>query len=394
VNLNRALQLLLAVVVVGAGVWVARHTYWDTTTVDDPPKGEAASNPFYAFEHLAVKLGVQTQQVASLQALPNPDGVLMVDDLRGAPPHLRIDALEAWVAAGGRLLVSRNLLRSSPQLQSWTGLGLARPAKDEAAAAPAAVRKGPDADCSGYSERIDGSETGRRLSACIGTGRVALSSLRTPAWSLSNGYGFQMLRVAIGKGSVSVIACDCLLDNQGLLRKDHARIVFDAIPLRAGDRVEILNPGTAENLLVLLWRHSAAAIVCGLIVIGLTIWRSLPRFGPIIAAPPPLRRSLAEQIRARAHFAWRTRHFLSLRRAESEALTRAASSRLVRFERMDAAARVDALASHTGLESGALGRALGDGPDGGPEAERAAIALLETARRRLLSQIMEPKVRA
>ena len=154
--------------------------------------------------------------------------------------------------------------------------------------------------------------------------RVALSSTHTPAWSLSNGYGFQMLRVAIGKGSIAVIACECLMGNKSLLRGDHARIVFDSIPLRPGDHVDILNPISAENLLALLWRLAAAAIVCALAAIGLTIWRKLPRFGPIVAPPPPLRRSLAEQIRARARFAWRTRRLASLRRAECQALTESA----------------------------------------------------------------------
>ena len=71
-----------------------------------------------------------------------------------------------------------------------------------------------------------------------------------------------MLRVDIGKGSVAVIGCECLMGNKSLLREDHARIVFDSISLRAGDHVDILNPVGAENLLALLWRHAAAAIVC------------------------------------------------------------------------------------------------------------------------------------
>ncbi len=125
-----------------------------------------------------------------------------------------------------------------------------------------------------------------------------------------------MLRVDIGKGSVAVIACECLMGNKSLLRADHARIVFDSIPLRLGDHVDILNPVSAESLPALLWRLAAAAILCALAAVGLTIWRNLPRFGRIAASPPPLRRSLAEQIRATARFAWRTRRLASLRRAE------------------------------------------------------------------------------
>jgi hypothetical protein len=117
--------------------------------------------------------------------------------------------------------------------------------------------------------------------------------------------------------------------------------------------------------------------------VGLTIWRNLPRFGPIAESPPPLRRSLAEQIRATARFAWRTRRLASLRRAERQALTQSACRRLAFYERMDAAQRIDALAARTGLESGALRVALSESPDGSAESQRTEIALLERARRQL-----------
>jgi hypothetical protein len=383
VNSSRPLQLLVAVVLTAAAVWIAMHTYWDYITVDNPPQGEAARNRYYAFEHLAQKLAIHTRQVPTLRALPDTDDVLMVDDLRGALLHLRIEALESWVAAGGRLLLSRAVLLSNPQLQSWSGLGMALPGPDNEDGVPRATSSA--AECSPYAERLAGRETGKSFRACLGPMRVALSSSRTPAWSLSNGYGFQMLRVDIGKGSVAVIGCECLMGNKSLLREDHARIVFDSISLRAGDYLDILNPVAAESLLALLWRHAAAAIVCGLGAIGLTIWRNLPRFGPIAAPPPPLRRSLAEQIRARARFAWRTRRLASLRRAECQALTQSACRRLASYERMDAAQRIGALAGRTGFDSGALRDALSENLDGGAESQRAAITLLEKARRHLNS---------
>ncbi len=393
-NSSRPLQLLVAAVLTAAAVWIAMHTYWDYTTVDNPPQSEAARNRYYAFERLAQGLAIHTRQVPTLRSLPAADGVLLVDDLRGTLLHNRIDALEEWVASGGRLLLSRSALLSNPKLQSWSGLGRALPGSDEDGAPRAPPRAtGLDADCAFYSERLAGRETGKSFRACLEPMRVAFSSARTPAWSLSNGYGFQMLRIDIGKGSIAVIACECLMGNKSLLRGDHARIVFDSIPLRAGDHVDILNPVGAENLLALLWRRAAAAIICGLAAVGLTIWRDLPRFGPIAASPPPLRRSLAEQIRARARFAWRTRRLASLRRAECQALTQSACRRLASYERMDAAQRIGALAARTGFDSGALRDALSENPDGGAESQRAAIMLLEKARRHLNSQVLKPKVR-
>ena len=381
-NGNRPLQLLVAVVLAAVAVWIAMNTYWDYVMVDNPPRGEAIRNRYYSFEHLAQGFAIHTSQVPSVRTLPAADGVLVVDDLRGTQAD--IDALEKWVASGGRLLLSRSVLLSNPKLRSWSGVGVASPRSDDEDGTPRArTRAAGEDDCASFSERLAGRESGKSLRACLGSMRVALSSTYTPAWSLSNGYGFQMLRVAIGKGSIAVIACECLMGNKSLLRGDHARIVFDSIPLRPGDHVDILNPISAENLLALLWRLAAAAIVCALAAIGLTIWRKLPRFGPIVAPPPPLRRSLAEQIRARARFAWRTRRLASLRRAECQALTESASRRLVFYERMDAVRRIGALAAHTGLDSGSLRSALSDNLDGGAESQRAAIVLLEKARRLL-----------
>jgi hypothetical protein len=384
VNGKRALQLLVAAVLAAVVVWIARSTYWDYAMVEDPPKGEALRNRYYSFEHVAQALAVHTSQVPTLRTFPAADGVLLVDDLRGALLHNRIDALEEWVAGGGRLLLSRSALLSNPKLQSWTGIGIASPrAYDEDASRLPPRATGPDDDCAAYAERLAGHESGKSLRACLGSTRVAFSSRGTPAWSLSNGYGFQMLRVVIGKGSVAVIACECLTGNKSLLRADHARIVFDAIPLRAGDHVDILNPIGAESLMSLLWRFAAAAIVCALAAIGLAIWRNLPRFGPIAPPPPLLRRSLAEQIRARARFAWRTRRLASLRRTLCQALTESACRTLAFYERMDSAQRIGALAARTGFDSGALHDALNTNLDGDPESQRAAIVLLERARRQL-----------
>jgi hypothetical protein len=52
---------------------------------------------------------------------------------------------------------------------------------------------------------------------------------------------------------------------------------------------------------------------------------------------------------------------------------------------MDAAQRIGALAAHTGFDSGALRNALSEDLDGGAESQRAAILLLEKARRQLNS---------
>ncbi len=384
-NRARWTQLLLLLILAGIVVWVARHSYWDYVTRETPMQGEAVTNPYYTFEHLAQRLGVRTQQTTSLRTLPAPAGVLIVNDLQGALLRERLSAVESWVEAGGRLLVSRNVLLTSPALQAWSGITLALhdPTNEDPRADKGTERGAAAAHCPELTERVGGADSGRRYRACINSTEFSLGSKRSPAWSLSNEYGVQMLRVGIGKGSLAVIVCECVIENRSLLRDDHARLVYAAVPLLRGDQVSILNPKDANGLLLLLWRGGAAAIICGLLAVGLAIWRNLPRFGTLAPVAAPLRRSLAEQIRAKARFAWRTRKLAALRRAQRMALDSVARRRLPAYDRLNVTQRITALSSRSGLDPAALRAALTDEFRGRAEAELAAIALLETARRAL-----------
>ena len=138
----------------------------------------------------------------------------------------------------------------------------------------------------------------------------------------------------------------------------------------------------------LAWvRHvvdSAPAIVFLLAAVGLTILRHLPRFGPPIAVPAPMRRSLAEQIRANARFAWRTQRLASLRTAVRRALDESAQRRIVGYAVMGPQKRAQALAASTGIDAATISAALVSDAGGGVNEHRAAITLLEACRRILI----------
>jgi hypothetical protein len=375
---DRWIQVAAAAGLMALGIWIARHTYWDEVTVTLPPKGDAARNPYYAVVHLSESLGIHTIMIGSLRELP-ADAIVLVNNLYDDLRHESIESLQAWVQSGGRLIIRAATLEASEPLQIWSGI---RPAERDSAPARAAAPRGED-DCKPMAVGIDGIANGRSLVLCDALAS-GLTSSRIPSWSLSDASALQVLRVPIGRGELTVVGPASMLAIQGLPKRDHPQIFVAAANLKHGDRLLILSRIRAEPLPVLLWRLAAPAIVFLLAASALMIVRHLPRFGPPIPVPAPKRRSLAEQIRANARFAWRTQRLVSLRAAIRRALDEAAQRHIAGYARMDPRKRAQALAASTGIDAVTIAAALVSDAAGGVNEHRAAITLLEACRRILI----------
>jgi len=97
-----------------------------------------------------------------------------------------------------------------------------------------------------------------------------------------------------------------------------------------------------------------------------------------------VRRSLAEQIRANARFAWRTRNLEGLRTSARRSLDEAAARHIAGYGALDAAQRAERLAAFTGLDAAAIRTARAEVAPRRLNEERAAITLMEVCRRILL----------
>lgn len=385
-NRDRWLQVVAVVGLISLGVWIARHTYWKDITIATPPKGAAARNPYYALAHLADTLGIHSNMIGSLHGLPT-DAVLFVSSLRDDLRHEPIESLQGWVQSGGRLIIRSDTLRTSEPLQIWSGIRLAqRDVRSARPPIPGAVRalRQPEDDCKSMPVAVDGAATGQMLTLCDGL-PAGFTSQRTPSWSLSDAEGIQVLRVSIGRGELTVVGPPFMLSNWNLPKKDHAVIFVAAAGLKHGDRLELLVRTTPEPLPVLLWRLAAPAIVFLGIAAGLTIMKHLPRFGPPIPVPLAIRRSLAEQIRANARFAWRTQKLASLTASIRRALDDAARTRIAGYASMEPRKRAEALSATTGIDAATIHAALVSDSAGGVNEHRAAITLMEACRRILIA---------
>jgi len=158
-----------------------------------------------------------------------------------------------------------------------------------------------------------------------------------------------------------------------------------AAQLQRGDIITFLTEEDHASLLRLLWRFGAPAALLLLAGVALALWRASPRFGPRAAPTQSARRSLAEQIRGTGQFALRFGAGAALHAAALRALRDAAIHRFPGYDHMSASERAAAL-DKLGIGSEELVPAMMTSRTRNSHELRDAIAVLESARRRLLSQ--------
>jgi hypothetical protein len=398
-NANLARTLGGLALAAALATWVAFKLHWETITVPTPAKGEALTNPYYALEHFVADLGIHPQEISTVRGL-QPEAVLVLEESGDELTHPPVAALESWVEAGGRLVISSALLDAYPALHAWSGIKQARPAHAPADAKPAspppaqrkpaapppgplaATHSGPA--CPLMTVRADGAPTGQSFRVCALGPTLVFDGERAPAWSLSDDRGMHVIRTGVGFGEVTVLQPADVLSNSTLKHADHAEMFAAAAGLRHDDTVLIFHPATAVPLPVLLWHLVAPGILFLLATLLALAWRHAPPFGPPLPLASPLRRSLAEQIRANARFAWRTRSLGGLRTSARRSLDEAAARHIAGYGALDASERAARLAELTGLDSTAIRAARDEGGAQRRNEERAAITLMEVCRRILL----------
>jgi hypothetical protein len=383
---DRVAYLVILGLLTIVGVWVARNTYWDESVIPMPPQGEAATNAYYSVQHLATALGIRSSFVGSLNAALPSGGALLIDGFQGDVSHTYVDGLGPWVASGGRLIITDDVVLADPKFQEFSGIHLGHRFDTAEKSRPKITRANPirphtEDDCAPMDVAIDGDASGAKLTLCTPLRESGLVSKRKPAWSLANEFGLQVLRVNIGRGSVTVIPRYSLIGNKNLIKHDHAEIFITASRLTRGDALYIVSVARAETLIAMVWRLAAPALVFFGIAILCIILRELPRFGPPIPAPAMVRRSLAEQIRANAAFAWRTRKLTALRASVCRALDETAKKRIASYNSLDVRKRVTAIAAWAGTDPKTLNSAMTEDAVATPHVQRAAITLLEQTRR-------------
>jgi len=402
-NRGGAIVWTLALAILGLLIfWVARNSYWDNVTVPTPWRNEAARNPFYAAQRFVEHLGATSTWDRFQTEVPT-DGVIVVSSWHWDLAEGRRNRMERWVEDGGRLVLDRTLVGGEEAFEKWSGIQRVVPSEDDEEeedkageerapkehSVTAQMGRGKPEPCRTLHEamRSAGSRAGAPVNYELCGSDEDFSHLATTRpvdWELQDDDGAnQVLRVRVGKGSVTVINAVPFRSRTFMLG-DHASMLVSATQLRRGDEVHFLSEEEHASLLTLMWIFGWPVVVLALALIALALWRNSVRFGPLSAEPDRARRSLAEQIRGTGQFAQRFGGGRSLHAATVRALNEAAQRRISAYHQLSTAERVEAVSRLSGIESAVLGPAIYLSAPRRSHELRQAIALIETARRRIL----------
>ncbi|MBC7992930.1 MAG: DUF4350 domain-containing protein, partial [Rhizobacter sp.] len=301
------LRVLMAALVLGAGVWVASCTEWVEVDVPRPARGEAAKNPLYVTQQLVRRLGATVATPSSLSTLPPPRATLLLTSWYWDLFPERAQRLKGWVEAGGHLVLYANNL-DHQQLKGWLPISQLKPPRNkrpepegddeeedaevepeegegqESATDTAMRRLGlmiqtpchttvePDSVPASYA---DG---GRRFKICsyVASG-WKLQSATPPLWALEGRDGPMMLRVARGQGQITVILPAGLLDNERVLKGDNGLATVTALQARPGAQVWFVSEEAREPLLSWLWHQAWVVVLLGAAALLLALWRGARR---------------------------------------------------------------------------------------------------------------------
>ena len=373
--------ILFAALPIAASIWIASNTTWDDVSIPVPAKGEARTNPFYAVQHFASALGARATRDRTF-VVPSADSVLVLSGWHWSLVRDRRQAIERWVESGGRLVVDSLLVTTNQDFEHWAGL-------DRTTVKMTDTFRTSRVRCRTFIEWTAGSpvsSTRTNLSVCGAQYLWSLTTKKPVEWSIGDSSGMQAIRVRVGKGHVTWINASPFRYQQ-LFDGDHGLLFVGATDLRRGDEVHFLSEDDMPQLLMLVWRWGAPLVLLALLVVALLIWRSAIRLGPLVAPEPAERRSLAEQIRGTGYFALHHGGADALHNAAARALEEAARRRVPGYSVLSASERGEALQRISGMNGAEVLSAVYHPRSQRTNQLRASIAIIETARRRILDKL-------
>lgn len=349
---RRIVWITLALIVLGAlgSLWFMDNFERRPVKTRVPPEAEARRNPYLALERFLGRMGRPLKREGDprfLDRLPAGGVVILDVNRRAQMTPARIDQLLAWVGRGGYLIAAAELpgledpLLARFDLRRWGEAKKPAPADDdeedddgestpgpEASATPGeAAQRPPEPTPAPAAAPTPTRPTpARRVTpprvvtvAIPGAARPLTTAFlapglqpgrRTPAWSAdAPEAGAQLVHFSHGAGQVTFVAgLPRRLSNLAIGQHDHAELIWTLVQTYQPDTakpIHLLTRLTVQRLWDWLIERAWAVLVAGALLLGLWLWRVVPRFGTAQPEPEPDRRQLREHLTALGLYLWR-----------------------------------------------------------------------------------------
>lgn len=298
-------------IVVFLTLWLVSCEYEETSR-EVGHRGRARVNPYLAAERFLHVYGVPVEMSPgwpdldrSLNLVVFPAGVL------GSARHL--DLLDEWVYDGGHLLVTLGHGETHPG--DWDG------GSSSLAELPGAVLDwlgewgvevvepklgddNPVPERRGFDGTVYNLAVGSRLRIVEEGGRES-----------------SLVELEYGDGLVTVLSDARPLRNRYLGEQDHAELLHALVSASGRPGRVAFVRGAGVSFFGMLWDRGAPAVVGLLVLLGLWLWRNLPRFGPLDAGGAASgQRAYDHHLEAIGDFHWRLDRGASLLRPLREGL--------------------------------------------------------------------------
>jgi len=206
-NRRAAVSLVVGAAIAALFAWIAMNTYWAEEEVEGMRTGEALYNPYYAAALLARQLGADARVEDAFYPLPPARGVLMLTRWNWDLYVSRRDAIRRWVESGGRLVIDRSL-GNSAGFTAWSGIRGQQTTRERDLSAADRIGGGRCLLLQLKSGAVPSDPSGNMWRLCEVPRNFQWFSSRPVQLALGVSDGYQLLRVGVGKGSVTAINGD------------------------------------------------------------------------------------------------------------------------------------------------------------------------------------------
>ena len=140
---------------------------------------------------------------------------------------------------------------------------------------------------------------------------------------LADDDGIYLVRLALGRGVLTVLADGGFFSNRRIAENDHAAYLWRVAQLGDTRPVWLVYNDSMPPLHRWLMQHAWTALIAGTMWLLLWLWAASRRFGPLQAIAPLTRRRLLDHVEAAGRFLWRAGQGERLLKGARQALYRA-----------------------------------------------------------------------